>query len=251
MQSDNILSTSIEYLKGVGQERASLLKKELGIGTFEDLLFHFPFRYVDKTSIHRIADLNEMMPYCQVIGRIEKVNLVGKGTAKRMTAVLSDDTGSLELVWFKGIPFMQKLIHPGLEFLVFGKPSEFKGKLNIVHPELETVTKEVNLSGKSVLQPVYPSTEKLKTKGLDSRGIAKLQRTLLDKLGEHLHEVLPDQLVHKLKLMSRAEALHQIHFPTNMLKQKAAENRLKFEELLFIQLKLLRLHNLRKQEFKG
>lgn len=251
MQSDNILSTSVEFLKGVGPERAALLKKELGIGTYEDLLFHFPFRYVDKTSIHRIGELTELMPYCQIVGRIEKVNLVGKGSAKRMTAVLSDDSGSIELVWFKGIPFMQKLIYPGLEFLVFGKPSEFKGKLNIVHPELETVTKEVNLSGKSVLQPVYSSTEKLKAKNLDSKGLAKLQRMLLDKLGEHIHEVLPEGLARSLKLMSRSEALHQIHFPANMEKQKAAENRLKFEELLFIHLKLLRLHNIRKQEFKG
>jgi ATP-dependent DNA helicase RecG len=251
MLSDTLLSTSIEYLKGVGADRAALLHKELNIRTYEDLLWYFPFRYVDKTSIHRIADLNERMPYCQVVGKIGKVSLIGKGTAKRLTAMLSDDTGTVELVWFKGIPVLQKIIQPGLEFLVFGKPSEFKGRVNIVHPELESVTKEVNLGGKSVLQPVYPSTEKLKAKNLDSKGISKLMRTLLEKLGENVHEVMPEYLVKQLKLMPRSAALHQIHFPTDMDKQKAAENRLKFEELLFIQLKLLRLHHIRKQDIKG
>jgi len=227
------------------------LQKELGIRTYEDLLYHFPFRYVDKTSIHNIKDLNERMPFCQVLGRIGKVSLIGKGTAKRLIAQFSDETGSLDLIWFKGIPWMQKIIHPGLEFLVFGKPSEFKGKLNIVHPEIESVTKEVNLSGKSVLQPVYPSTERLKTKALDSKGIVKLQRKLLEKLGEHVHEVLPEKIIRQLKLVSRAKALHEMHFPATMDQQKAAENRLKFEELLFVQLKLLRQHNIRQQQIKG
>lgn len=227
------------------------MQKELGIRTYEDLLYHFPFRYVDKTSIHNIKDLNERMPFCQVLGRIGKVSLIGKGTAKRLIAQFSDETGSLDLIWFKGIPWMQKIIHPGLEFLVFGKPSEFKGKLNIVHPEIESVTKEVNLSGKSVLQPVYPSTERLKTKALDSKGIVKLQRKLLEKLGEHVHEVLPEKIIRQLKLVSRAKALHEMHFPATMDQQKAAENRLKFEELLFVQLKLLRQHNIRQQQIKG
>jgi len=249
--TDTILSTSIEFLKGVGPEKAALLQKELGIRTYEDLLYHFPFRYVDKTSIHNIKDLNERMPFCQVVGRIGKVSLIGKGTAKRLIAQFSDETGSLDLIWFKGIQWMQKIIHPGLEFLVFGKPSEFKGKLNIVHPEIESVTKEVNLSGKSVLQPVYPSTERLKTKALDSKGIVKLQRTLLEKLGEHVHEVLPEKIIRQLKLVSRAKALHEMHFPATMDQQKAAENRLKFEELLFVQLKLLRQHNIRQQQIKG
>jgi len=249
--TDTILATSIEFLKGVGPERAVLLQKELGIRTYEDLLYHFPFRYVDKTSIHKIGELNERMPFCQMIGKIGKVSLIGKGTAKRLIAQFSDDTGTIEFIWFKGIPWMQKIIHPGLEFLVFGKPSEFKGKLNIVHPEMESVTKEVNLSGKSVLQPVYPSTEKLKTKGLDSKGIAKLQRTLLEKLGEHIHEVLPEKIVRQLKMTSRTKALHEIHFPASMDNQKASENRLKFEELLFVQLKLLRQHNIRNLQIKG
>lgn len=251
MLTDTILATSIEFLKGVGPERAVLLQKELGIRTYEDLLYHFPFRYVDKTSIHKIGELNERMPFCQMIGKIGKVSLIGKGTAKRLIAQFSDDTGTIEFIWFKGIPWMQKIIHPGLEFLVFGKPSEFKGKLNIVHPEMESVTKEVNLSGKSVLQPVYPSTEKLKTKGLDSKGIAKLQRTLLEKLGEHIHEVLPEKIVRQLKMTSRTKALHEIHFPASMDNQKASENRLKFEELLFVQLKLLRQHNIRNLQIKG
>jgi ATP-dependent DNA helicase RecG len=251
MLSDTILATPIEYLKGVGPEKAALLQKELGIRNYGDLLFHFPFRYVDKTSIHQIKDLTEMMPFCQVVGKIGKVSIVGTGTAKRMIAVLSDDTGSIDLIWFKGIPWIQKLVHPGLEFLVFGKPSEFKGRMNIVHPELESITKEVNLSGKSVMQPVYPSTEKLKNKSIDSKAFAKMLRTLLDKLGEHIHEVLPEKMLQQLKMLSRARALHEIHFPASMALQKAAENRLKFEELLFVQLKLLRQHNIRQVQFKG
>jgi len=250
-QSPDILATSIEFLKGVGPEKAVLLQKELGIFTFEDLLFHFPFRYVDKTSVHSIATLNEMMPFCQIIGKITKVSLIGKGGAKRLTAMFEDETGAIELVWFKGIPWMQKMIQPGLEFLVFGKPSEFKGKLNIVHPELETVPKEANMSGKSKLQPVYSSTERLKTKNLDSKGIMKIEMALFDKLGGWVPEVLPETLTKQLKLMPRGDAMYQLHFPANMEMQKAAENRLKFEELLFIQLRLLRLHHVRRQQFKG
>lgn len=183
------LDTPIEYLKGVGPEKGALLKKELGIGTFEDLLMHIPFRYVDKSSIHHIGDLNERMPFCQVVGRIDSVKLIGKGGAKRFTAVLSDDTGSLELVWFKGIPWVQKTIHPGLEFLVFGKPNEFKGKLNIIHPELESVTNDKNVGGKVKMQPVYSTTEKLKTKNLDSKGISRLLANLFEKIGTTIPEV--------------------------------------------------------------
>src|SRR5438552_92238 len=145
MITDTILATGIEFLKGVGQERASLLQKELHISTYEDLLWHFPFRFVDRTSIHQIKDLNEFMPFCQVIGQIGRVTMIGKKGAKRMVATLSDDTGTIELIWFKGIQWMEKIVHPGLEFLVFGKPSEYKGKMNIVHPEMEPVTKEINL----------------------------------------------------------------------------------------------------------
>jgi len=247
----NILATPIEFLKGVGPDRAALLKKELGIGTFGDLLMHFPFRYVDKTSIHRIGDLSERMPFCQVVGRIDSVKVIGKGGAKRMTAMLSDDTGTIELVWFKGIPWMQKIIHPGLEFLVFGKPNEFKGKLNIIHPELESITKELNLGAKGKLQAVYSSTEKLKTKNLESKGISKLLANFFEKYAASVPEVLPEYMIRQFKLMPRAQAYYEVHFPTNMDLQKAAENRLKLEELLFIQLKLLRLHNVRRQQIKG
>jgi len=245
------LDTPIEYLKGVGPEKGALLKKELGVGTFEDLLMHIPFRYVDKSSIHHIGDLNERMPFCQVIGRIDSVKLIGKGGAKRFTAVLSDDTGSLELVWFKGIPWVQKTIHPGLEFLVFGRPNEFKGKLNIIHPELESVTNDKNVGGKVKMQPVYSTTEKLKTKNLDSKGISRLLANLFEKIGITIPEVFPAYMVNQFKLMPRAKAFYEVHFPTSMDSQKAAENRLKLEELFFVQLKLLRQHNIRRQQIKG
>jgi ATP-dependent DNA helicase RecG len=251
MKTEDILQTPIEYLKGVGPDKAALLQKELNIFTFQDLLFYFPFRYVDRTSIQRIGDLKEGMPLCQVVGRVQKVEMIGQGSAKRFVATLKDESGSLLLVWFKGLKWIQKVIVPGVEYLVFGKPASFNGKINIVHPELEKLTHEITPVEKAKLEPVYSSTEKLKTRNLDSKGIARLTENLIERLRNAIEENLPSTLLEKFKLMSRQQALEQIHFPSDMQKADQATRRLKFEELFFIQLKLLRQRNRRRQEIKG
>jgi ATP-dependent DNA helicase RecG len=250
-KGEDILSSPVEFLKGVGPEKAALLQKELSIFTFQDLLFHFPFRYVDKTSIQRISDLKENMPFCQVVGRVEKVELIGEGSARRFTAILNDGSGKLQLVWFKGLKWIQQVVVPGAEYLIFGKPSVFNGKLNIVHPELEKFTASIKPDEKIKLEPVYSTTEKLKTRGLDSKGIAKLMEALLTRVAPSINENLPDDILRQFRLISRRDALKYIHFPLTIEQEEHARRRLKFEELFFIQLKLLGQRNKRRQEIKG
>jgi len=251
MLQDDLLSTPIEFLKGVGPDRAALLQKELGIFTFEDLLYHFPFRYVDRTTILPIGELDADMPYIQVVGRIEHVKTVGDAKAKRLVASLRDETGRIDLVWFKGIDWLKKIIIPGAEFIAFGKPAEYGNKLNIVHPELETVNTEVTQGNRLKMQPVYSTTEKLKNKNLDSKGILNLQKAIFEKAGNALTEVLPEETIRRFKLMDRRMALYQMHFPENFDAQKSAERRLKFEELFLLQLRLLLQSSIRKREIKG
>lgn len=247
----DILDTHIAYLKGVGPERASLLQKELNINTYGELLVHFPFRYVDRTSFHRIADLKENMPLCQIIGKIEKIEMIGTGRSKRLQAVFNDGTGKIELVWFQGLKWVAGVINSGVEYIVFGKPNIFKGKFNIVHPELEIVNKELNKDAKAKLEPVYNTTERLKTRSIDSKAIGKLQKNLLDIIGNQINENLPDSLLHTFRLMPRKEAFQQVHFPDSYDQQQHAVRRLKFEELFYIQLKLLQRKNFRKEVLKG
>ncbi len=245
------LNTPVEFLKGVGQDRALLLGKELNIFNYEDLLLHFPFRYVDKSTILPISAVQEGMHFVQLMGRIERPQLIGEGRAKRFQAYLRDETGTIELVWFKGIKWIQKIVLPGSDFIVFGKPASFNGKFNIVHPELELATKEAtNFAEKAKLDPVYSTTEKLKARGLESKQIAKLVKQVVDKL-ENLPENLPAHILESYKMLPRTKALKQIHFPQSAELQKAAENRLKFEELFFIQVKLLKQRNKRRQEIQG
>ncbi|MFN3876329.1 MAG: OB-fold nucleic acid binding domain-containing protein, partial [Flavobacteriales bacterium] len=168
-----LLDSPIEYLKGVGPMRGDLLRRELGIGTFGDLLHHFPFRYIDRSRFHTVRELHEGMPQAQLRGRIGPPRIVGEKQARRLVAVFDDGTGSIDLVWFKGLRWAAQSIHPGEEYIVFGKPSSFKGKVNLPHPELELAS--AWQSGvEAALQPVYPSTEKLAAKGLTGRGIWKL-----------------------------------------------------------------------------
>ena len=248
---DDLLSTPIEFLKGVGPDRAELLQKELGIFTFEDLLYHFPFRYVDRTTILPIGELDAEMPYIQVFGRIEHVKTVGDGKAKRLVASLKDETGRIDLVWFKGIEWLKKIVIPGAEFIAFGKPAEFGNKLNIVHPELETRNTETTQGNALKMQPIYSTTEKLKNKNLDSKGILKLQKAIFEKAGNAIIEMLPEETIRLFKLMDRRKALYHMHFPENFEIQKSAERRLKFEELFLIQVRLLLQRSVRQREIKG
>ena len=246
-----MLDTPIEYLKGIGPLRAEVLKKELNIFTYRDLLYHYPFRYVDKTKFYTIRQITEDMQYVQLRGVIDKLEVTGLKQGKRLSVLFRDNTGIVELVWFKGYNWMASQLQTGVEYIVFGKPAFFKGRLNIAHPEIEKVTPEI-LSQQSAFQSVYHSGEKLKFRGLDSEGIRKALRTLIQQLQQqHIEENLSEEVLEDHKLLSKYEALKQIHFPDNAEMLKKAEFRIKFEELFYIQLRLLKLNKVRAHTVKG
>ena len=244
------LLTSIEYLKGVGPKRAELLKSELGIRTFNDLLYYFPFRYVDKTKFYTTQEIDSELPYVQIVGKIGQFKEIGARHSKRLTAKLSDKNGEIELVWFKGIRWIKESIKIEHNYIVFGKPNLFNGKINIVHPELELVESSQNFKHHK-LQPIYSTTEQLSSKGLTNKAIGKLTQTLLSQLIKDIKENISSELLSKLNLMSRDEALFNIHFPVNSQNLQRAQYRLKFEELFFIQLQLIRMKIVRQKKLKG
>ena len=246
----NFLDTPIEYLKGIGPQRGDMLKKELQIFTYYDLLSLYPFRYVDRSKFYKIKDINEGLPYVQLKGKIIRTELLGEKFAKRFVAYLKDDTGVIELVWFQGAKWLEGKFKPDIEYVVLGKPSEFRGKYNITHPDVDLASDE-SVKLNAVLQPVYPSTEKLKSKGLDSKGILKLQEVLIPQLQHKIEETLPDSIINQYKLISKELACKQIHFPENPDLLKKAELRLKFEELFYIQLKLLKSKHFRKNSVQS
>jgi ATP-dependent DNA helicase RecG len=249
--SGNILDSPIEYLKGVGPTRGDMLKKELSIFTFRDLLFHFPYRYIDKTQFHRIKDLDEFSGTVQLKGILRRLSVAGQGRKRRLVGRFRDDTGAIELVWFTGVHWLEKSLVVGKEYVIYGKVNAFNNQLNIAHPEMEVVNPE-NAQKASSFEPVYSSTEKLNSKGLDAKGRRKLMKTLLEKLSQQdLPENLPDYIRSKLKFPSHYEALRHIHFPQNQQELNAARNRLKFEELFFLQLRLLQIKRRRKGAIKG
>jgi ATP-dependent DNA helicase RecG len=242
-------NTKIEFLKGVGPQRAALLQTELNIFTYGDLIQHYPFRYLDRTQFYQIADVHEELPFIQVKGRIRAKELLGEGRKQRLSVILSDDTGELELVWFKGVKWMTTSLKTGTEYIVFGKPNRFNGRINMAHPEVEDVA-EVK-QGQSYLQPVYSTTEKLKNHRLDSKALSRIMAELLKAATPHIAETLSPALVDHYRMMPKPEALQQIHFPVSTEKVNAARFRLKFEELFYVQLKLLRQKNVRKAELQG
>ena len=244
-----ILENPIEYLKGVGPTRAELFKKELNIYTYSDLLHHFPFRYIDKSLIYNISDLSEDLPYIQLRGKIIKFEEKGKFKSKRLIAHFQDDTGIIELVWFKGARWVKSGVKLNSDYIVFGKPSAFNNKFNIVHPELDLLDDNVNFS--PGLQAVYHSTELLNAKGLSSRTISKLVVTLLPHISNNLEENLSPDLIAKLNLPSREKAFNDIHCPKDSKMLVRAQKRLKFEELFFLQLHLIKLKLTRNKKSKG
>ncbi|MDG2086993.1 MAG: ATP-dependent DNA helicase RecG [Flavobacteriales bacterium] len=244
-----ILENPIEYLKGVGPTRAELLKKELNIYTYSDLLHHFPFRYIDKSLIYNISDLSEDLPYIQLRGKIIKFEEKGKFKSKRLIAHFQDDTGIIELVWFKGARWVKSGVKLNSDYIVFGKPSAFNNKFNIVHPELDLLDDNVNFS--PGMQAVYHSTELLNAKGLSSRTISKLVVTLLPHISNNLEENLSPDLIAKLNLPSREKAFNDIHCPKDSKMLVRAQKRLKFEELFFLQLHLIKLKLTRNKKSKG
>ena len=249
--SSSILASPIEYLNGVTTFKGDLLKKELGIFTFKDLLEYYPFRHLDKTKLDKIGELLPTNEYAQVAGKITQIDLLGEGRAKRLTAKLQDETGEIELVWFQGINWIQKAIAAGHTYLVFGKLSFFMGKPQIAHPEIENFTGQ-NADGKYYLEPVYSSTEKLKAKGLNGRAIGKLTYGVLQIITEKdLPENLPESIITQYKFISRFNACRQIHFPATEKHYQHAVRRIKFEELFFAQLRMGLLKSARHRHSKG
>jgi ATP-dependent DNA helicase RecG len=244
------LSTPIAYLKGVGPKRAEVLQKEMDVHTYEDLLHYYPFRYVDKSQFYKISEIHSDLPYIQLVGKIIRLEEVGQKRSKRLVAHLQDETGTLELVWFKGIKWIKNSLKGNLTYVVFGKPNLFNGKINIAHPEIESVEEYKKNKGNG-LQPIYPSSEKLSNKGLTNKAIGKLTQVLLPQLKNQLSETLSADLLQKLNLPSREKALFDIHFPQNSQDLQRAQYRLKFEELFFIQLQLIQMKQVRQRKLKG
>ena len=246
-----ILKTPIEFLKGVGPMRADLLRKELNIYTYNDLLFYYPFRYVDKTKIYKISELDSNMPFVQIKGNIVKIEEVGKGRSKRLIAYLEDASGIIQLVWFKGIRWIKQGLKLNVDYIVFGKPSRFKSSYNIVHPEIYKIDDENSNHYRVSLQGVYNSTEKLTAKGLNSRGLQKLIKNLFPLLKNEIRETLSQEIIDELNLPSRDEALFNVHLPKNNQDLIRSQKRLKFEEFFFLQLHLLKLKLVRSKKMKG
>ena len=241
--------TKIEFLKGVGPQRGALLGSELGIFNYGDLIQHYPFRHEDRTRLYKISEINDQMPFIQVTGQIRRLETVGPPRRQRLVAYFSDGTGEIQLVWFKGLQWILKKLRTNIDYVVFGKPGRIGKYLNIAHPEIELLTDKNEQGG--YLQPVYSTTEKLKARYLDSKAIAKFQRTLTGIASRHIHETLPPGLVEQYRLLPKNQAVSSIHFPENQQILARAQYRLKFEELFYIQLRLLKLKLSRREKFKG
>ncbi|MEA2106478.1 MAG: ATP-dependent DNA helicase RecG [Bacteroidota bacterium] len=246
----DFLQQEIKFLTGVGPKRAELLNKELKIFTFEDLLYYFPYKYIDRSKFYQIRDLNPELPHIQLKGKIIGFEQIGGGRKKRLVAYFTDGTGIIELVWFKGLSYIQKSLQLNKEYIVFGKPGYFGGKYNVIHPEIEDSIKNQNFI-KAKLQAHYSTTEKLKKNYLPSRAIAKLINNLLLQIKDKINETLPEYLIQKYKLISLHDALFNIHFPQNAEILKKAIYRLKFEELFYIQLHILQKRSIRLNKFNG
>ena len=245
----HVLSTPIEYLKGVGPIRAELFKKELRIFSYEDLLMHFPFRYIDKSNIHLISDINEDMPYIQFRGKIIKLEEKGLRKSKRLIAHLRDSSGDIELIWFKSVKWIKSSINLDKEYLVFGKPTFYSGKASLVHPELDILDDEsIDSRG---LHGVYSTTEKLINKGLNSRAISRLIKNLIPHLENNIDESLSQEILDKYKLPNKKEALTNIHLSKDLKELERAQKRLKFEELFFLQLHLVKIKMIRNNKYIG
>jgi ATP-dependent DNA helicase RecG len=249
--TSTILSSPIEYLKGVGPLRADLLKKELGIHTFGDLLEYIPLRHVDKTKVNLIREINPQTDYIQVAGRIVSLDIIGEKRAKRLVAELKDSSGVLLLVWFQGINWVEKILQVGGDYLVFGKAGFFQGLPQITHPEIELFSQEKK-EGSQFLEPVYPTTEKLKAKNLGGRQIGKLTLGLFSQIQERdIPENLPANILRQFDFIPRFRAFHQLHFPANLAAYDAAVKRLKFEEFFIAQVRMGLIRSQRHRVSKG
>lgn len=249
---DSILDRPIQYLPGIGQKRAEMLTAEIGVATFGDLLMHIPFRYVDRSKIYPIAQLNDEMAsqFVQVRARVLDMGIIGHGPKARLSLVVADDSGQMEVVWFRGVRYVMKKLEVGREYIFFGRPTLFNGTPNMVHPEFEP---PIVVEGQEPIgmQGIYSTTERLSSMGLGTRAIFNAMRTLWGLVKDQIPETLPAYLLAREGLVSRAQALHDIHFPASSEALNAAMRRLKFEELFVIQLQLLGQRRVRTEKSRG
>ena len=240
---------SIMYLPGVGPKKAEILQKEAGISSYEDMLFYFPYKYIDRSRFYKVAEVTGDMPYIQMKGRILFFDTVGEGRTRRLIGKFTDGTGTIDLVWFKGINYVLDKIKTGVDYIVFGKPTEFGHIYNIPHPDIDPLDQADKVA--NGLTPFYNTSEKMKKSFLNSRAIQNLQYTLLSGLNWTLPETLPPDVLNRIRMMSFPEAIRNVHFPESVDKLRKAQLRLKFDELFFIQLNILRTSNLRKLKLRG
>ena len=240
---------SIMYLPGVGPKKAEILQKEAGIASYEDLLYYFPYKYIDRSRFYKVAEVTGDMPYIQLKGRILFFDTLGEGRARRLVGKFTDGTGTIDLIWFKGLNYVTEKIKPGVDYIVFGKPTEFGHIYTIAHPDIDSVDQADKVA--NGLTPFYSTTEKMKKSFLNSRAIQNLQYTLLNSLNWTLPETLPEYLLARIQMMPFAEAIRNVHFPESVEKLRKAQLRLKFDELFFIQLNMLRSATLQKRKLRG
>ncbi len=245
----DLTTHDIKYLQGVGPQRATLLNKELNIFSLHDLLYYFPYKYVDRSRLYYIHEIDGNMPYIQLKGQILSIETVGEGRQRRMVAHFSDGTGVVDLVWFQGIKYLMGRYKAHEEYIVFGRPTVFNGRVNIAHPDIDPA-KDLKLSAMG-LQPYYNTTEKMKRAGLNSHSLEKLMKNAFALLKEPLPETMSRRIVENNYLIPLDEALRNIHFPQNPEKLRRAQYRLKFEELFYVQLNILRYTKDRQRKFRG
>lgn len=248
--SNHFFDTKIEFLKGVGPKRAEMLRKELSIATFGQLLVYYPFRYIDKSKVYSIADINSEEAYIQLKGKITELKTLGERRGKRLVATLKDETGEIELIWFKGVKWLASSIIIGKEYIVYGKPSRYRNNYNIAHPDLDEVDQSL-ITNKVTLEAVYPSTELLSRMGLNAKGIHKIQKNLVAQLGNQVQETLPISILEQLKLIDKERAVINVHSPENEHLLQKSRYRLKFEELFYLQLNMLRQKVIKTETIKG
>ena len=245
----NIEDRSIMYLAGVGPKKAEILKKEAEIVSFEDMLYYFPYKYVDRSKFYKVSEIDGDMPYIQLKGRIVFFDTVGEGRTRRLIGKFTDGTGTIDLVWFHGQKFITEKYRIGKEYIIFGKPTEFAHEYSIAHPEIDPIENASQVA--NGLVPFYNTTDKMKKSFLISRAIQNLQYTLLSNIGWNIPETLPPQILSRLKMIPVSEAIKNIHFPESAEKLQQARLRLKFDELFYIQLNILRTATLRRSKLKG
>ncbi|MBQ2179097.1 MAG: DEAD/DEAH box helicase, partial [Prevotella sp.] len=247
----DILQQDIQYLPGVGPNRKKMLSQELGIETFGDLLQYYPYKHVDRSRLYDIGELNGDMPFVQVKGHILSFETFKMSARKeRVVAHFTDGTGKvMDLTWFNGGKYAKQSYKIGTEYVIFGRPNVFNGRINVTHPDIDAADKlELSAMG---MQPYYNTTEKMKKSGLNSRAIERLTKSLIDIIKDPIAETIPDFITSRLHLMSRNEALRKIHYPLDAKELEKARTRLKFEELFYVQLNILRYASDHRRKYRG